>query len=205
MTNQVLLVVKNPPASAGDTKDASLISGSGRSPGEGNGNPLQYSCLENPIDRGAWPATVHEVTESQTQQTTPDLSNTPTFLASVFTVRTDTEIPDEAQEGFMALSAKEESSRLCGRLGQRVQWGSNILPWPQRYLALRVIGTAFWKYWWAFCRKVFYLYLHNGAESQLCVKPLFILNTFQSLLWLWRQALILWMPNREELVSIGPQ
>ena len=66
MTNQVLPVVKNPAASAGDTKDAGSISGSGRSPGEGNGNPLQYSCLEDPMDRGAQPATVHEVAESQT-------------------------------------------------------------------------------------------------------------------------------------------
>ena len=51
-------MVKNPPASAGD---AGSIPGSGRSPGEGNGNPLQYSCLGNSMDRGAWPATVHEV------------------------------------------------------------------------------------------------------------------------------------------------
>ena len=53
-------VVKNAPANAGDITDAGLIPGLGRSPGEGNGNPLQYSCLENPIDRGAW--TVHRVT-----------------------------------------------------------------------------------------------------------------------------------------------
>ena len=56
-------VVKNPPASAGDV---GLIPGLGRSPGEGNGNPLQYSCLENPIDRGAWWAIVHKVAESWT-------------------------------------------------------------------------------------------------------------------------------------------
>ena len=55
---------KNPPACAGD---AGSISGSGRSPGEGNGNPLQYSCLENPTDRGAWRATIHGVAESQTR------------------------------------------------------------------------------------------------------------------------------------------
>ena len=53
-------VVKNLPANAGDM---GLIPGSGRSPGEGNGNPLQYSCLENPMDRGAWWATVHGVTK----------------------------------------------------------------------------------------------------------------------------------------------
>ena len=61
-----MLVVKNPPANAGEIRDAGLIPGSGRSPGEGNGYPLQYSCLENPKDREAWQATVHGVTKSQT-------------------------------------------------------------------------------------------------------------------------------------------
>ena len=58
------LVIKNPPANAGDVRDPGSIPGSGISPGEGNGNPLQYSCLENPTDRGAWQATVHSVKES---------------------------------------------------------------------------------------------------------------------------------------------
>ena len=57
-------VVKNPPANAGDIRDTVSIPGSGRSPGGGHGNPPQYSCLENPMDRGAWWATVHWVTES---------------------------------------------------------------------------------------------------------------------------------------------
>ena len=57
-------VVKNQPASAGDTGDAGSIPASGRPPGGGNGNPLQYSRLENPMDKGAWWATAHEVTES---------------------------------------------------------------------------------------------------------------------------------------------
>ena len=60
-------VVKNPPANVGDTRDSVLISGSGQSPGEGNGNPLQYSCLENSMERGAWWATVRGVAKSQTQ------------------------------------------------------------------------------------------------------------------------------------------
>ena len=65
--SQVVLVVKNPTANAGDFIDAHLIPGSGRSPGGGHGNPLQYCCLENPMDRGAWWATIHRVTQSQTQ------------------------------------------------------------------------------------------------------------------------------------------
>ena len=55
----MVLVVKNPPATAGDIKDLGSIPGWGRSPGKGHGNPLQYSCLENSMDRGAWQATVH--------------------------------------------------------------------------------------------------------------------------------------------------
>ena len=62
-----MLVVKNPPANAGDLRDADLIPESGRSPGGENGNPFQYSCLENAIDRGAWQATVHEVAKSWTR------------------------------------------------------------------------------------------------------------------------------------------
>ena len=60
-------LVKNLPANAGDAEDTGSIPGWGRSPGEGNGNLLQHSCLENPMDRGAWQATVHVVTNSQTQ------------------------------------------------------------------------------------------------------------------------------------------
>ena len=65
--SQVMLVVKNPPTIAGDIRDMGSIPGSGRSPGGGHGNPLQFSCLENPVDRGAWPAMVHRVTKSRTQ------------------------------------------------------------------------------------------------------------------------------------------
>ena len=68
--SQVVLVVKNPPANAGDIRDVGSIPGSGRSPGGGNGNPLQYSCLENPMDRGAWRATAHGVTEWDTTEVT---------------------------------------------------------------------------------------------------------------------------------------
>ena len=63
---QAVLVVKNPPANAGDTRDVGSIPGSGRPPGGGHDNPLQYSRLENPIDRGAWWVAVHRVAKSQT-------------------------------------------------------------------------------------------------------------------------------------------
>ena len=60
-------MVKNSPANAGDARDTGLILESGRSPGGGNGNPLQYSCLENSMDRGTWWATFHGIAKSQTQ------------------------------------------------------------------------------------------------------------------------------------------
>ena len=58
-----MLVVKNSPASAGDLRDAGSIPGSERFPGGGHGNPLQYSCLENPMDRGAWWVIAHGITK----------------------------------------------------------------------------------------------------------------------------------------------
>ena len=65
--SQVAPVLKDPRASAEDIEGLASIPGSGRSPGEGSGDPLQYSCLENPMDRGAWRATVHRVTKSLTR------------------------------------------------------------------------------------------------------------------------------------------
>ena len=65
--SQMILVMKSPSVSAGDIRDVGLIPGSGRSLRGGHGNPLQYPCLENPMDRGAWWATVLRVTKSQTQ------------------------------------------------------------------------------------------------------------------------------------------
>ena len=72
----VALMVKNLLANAGNTRDAGSVSGLGRSPGEGNGTQLQYSCLENSIDRRAWRAIVHGVAKSQTQVSTHIHQNT---------------------------------------------------------------------------------------------------------------------------------
>ena len=79
-------VVKNLPAKA---RDMGSIPGSGRSPGEGNGNPLQYSCLGNPMDRGAWPATVHGGHKSQTQLSnyTITTNNKFTYLQTTTTTK----------------------------------------------------------------------------------------------------------------------
>ena len=63
----MVLVVKNPPVNAGDLRDTNSIPGPGKSSGEGNDNPLPYSCLENPMDKRAWWATVHGVTKSRTR------------------------------------------------------------------------------------------------------------------------------------------
>ena len=69
MASQLALVVKSPSANAGDTGDSGSIPGSGTSPGKGNGIPLQYSCLDNPMDRAAWWATVYRVAKSWTTGT----------------------------------------------------------------------------------------------------------------------------------------
>ena len=68
--SQMVLAVKNPPANAGDVRNSSSIPGSGKSPGVGNGNPLQYSCLWDSMDRGAWQATGHDTAKSQTRLST---------------------------------------------------------------------------------------------------------------------------------------
>ena len=73
-------LVKNSSASAGDTRDVGLIPGSGRFPGGEHGNPFQYSCLENPMDRGAWRAIVYRVTESDTTEVTEHTHNIPWYL-----------------------------------------------------------------------------------------------------------------------------
>ena len=67
LASQFVLMVKNPPANAGDVRKLGSIPGSGRSPGGGNGNPLQYSCLENTTDRRPWWAIVHSAAKSQTR------------------------------------------------------------------------------------------------------------------------------------------
>ena len=95
---QVALVVKNLPANAGDVRDTSLILGSGRSPGVGNGNQLQYSCLGNSMDREAWWAIVHGATKSQARLSSfifsPSLAmSISLFSESLAALQTSSSIP----------------------------------------------------------------------------------------------------------------
>ena len=81
--SQVVLMVKNLPANTGDARDMDSIPGSGISPGGGHGNPLRYSCLENPLDRGAWGLTVHSVAKSRIQlKILSTHTHTPTMLTT---------------------------------------------------------------------------------------------------------------------------
>ena len=80
-------LVKNQRTHAGDARDLGSIPGLGRSPGKGNGNTLQYSCLGNPMDRGAWQATVHGVTKSRTQLSAHAHTQTCLWDASFFPLR----------------------------------------------------------------------------------------------------------------------
>ena len=84
--SQVVLVVKNLPANAGDIRDASSIPGSGRRLGERHINPFQYSCLENPMDRGAWQATVHRVAESDMTEATEHAQTLNTCASFLFLI-----------------------------------------------------------------------------------------------------------------------
>ena len=89
----MVLIVKNSPVKAEDVQDLSSIPGLGISPGGGHGNPFQYSCLENPMGRGAWRATVHGVTESQIQLSTHTELNLLNGLKSYFQIVKENEYP----------------------------------------------------------------------------------------------------------------
>ena len=80
------LVVKNLPANIGDVRDVGSIPGWERSPGGGHRNPLQYSCLEHPMDRGAWWATVHRVSQSRTQQKQLSISHTHLLIPGMYQI-----------------------------------------------------------------------------------------------------------------------
>ena len=120
--SQVALVVKNLPANAKDIRDAISLPGSRRSPGVGNGNTLQYSCLENPMDRGAWWATVHEVAKSWTQLKQLCMPAFMIFMG-IPLVAQRAKNPPAMQETRVQSLAQEDP------LEKRMATHSNILAW----------------------------------------------------------------------------
>ena len=119
---QVALGVKNPPANAGDKRHVGLIPGSGRSPGEGNGNPLQYSCLENPMDRGAWRVTVHGATRVGHDWSDLQCTHTSHFLIKVLVVLSS----------FNSYLCKLFVKRLKGSTGHKMVNGDDNFSWHTR-------------------------------------------------------------------------
>ena len=99
--SQVVLAIKNLPANSGDVKDKGSIPEQGRSPGEGNGKPLQYSCIENPMDRGAYWAIVHRVTKSRTRLKQLHMHACTHTHTHTHTKRT---VCPEEQKGFSVIS-----------------------------------------------------------------------------------------------------
>ena len=105
----MVLLVKNPRANAGDIRDEGSIPGSGRSLGGRHGNPLKYSCLENPMEREAWQATVHRVTQSQTRLKRLRMQNHGPLLKTSYR-------PHSVQDRRSTLSGrKQQHSILTGR------------------------------------------------------------------------------------------
>ena len=122
--SQVALVVKYPPANAGDERNAGSIPRSGRSPGEGHGNPLQYSCLENPMDRGGWWATVHGVAKSQTWL---KLLSMPAHRGQIPWRRTHRTQGWERSLGWL-IKSRDEAAISLWRAGLDQESGPDYLP-----------------------------------------------------------------------------
>ena len=115
LASQVALVVKNLPANSGDIRDAGSIPGSGRSLGGGHGNPLQCSCLENPMDRRAWRATVHGIPKSKTPLSAHTLLRVPFmgpmvgFYPSILVEQSKKRKEEVARTGSLTTASGESS------------------------------------------------------------------------------------------------
>ena len=119
-------MVKNLPANAGDIRDAGLIPGSGRSPRGGHGSPLQYSCLENPLDRGPWWAMVHRVTKNKTRLKQLSMHASPFHLVShliAFSKFHLHQLEDPSCRGIPGGSDSKESACSAGDLDSILRLG----------------------------------------------------------------------------------
>ena len=108
---------KNPPANAGDARDVGSTPGSGRSPGREHGNPLQYSCLENSMDRGDWQATVQGVPKNQTEKSSYVYAMYAKLLQLCLTLRetTDYSLPDPSVHRILQARVLEWFAMLSSR------------------------------------------------------------------------------------------
>ena len=151
--SKVMLVIKIMPANVGDIRGVGSIPGLGRSPGEGNGKPLQYSCLENPKDRGAWWAMVHRVTKCWTQlkqlsmhACTPMLTCFPSGSESKESVRAVSESPVGQETQVWSLGQEDP-------LEQGMAIHSNVLtqkiPWTKELGRLQSMGLQRVRHNWA--------------------------------------------------------
>ena len=129
-------MVKNPPANTGDKRDTVLIPGSGRFTGVGNGNPFQYSCLENSMDRGAWQAVVHGVTKSWTCEHARIHTHTHTHNYLYFTRFTPTHCWSDGRRRYKFFLA--DKLKLID--GERTGWSWEQLSWME--LACQLTSQA---------------------------------------------------------------
>ena len=132
--SQMMLMVKNPPANAEDIRDAGSIPGLVRSPGRGHGNPLQCSCLENPVDREAWRATIHRVPKSQT------------WLKEISTVSFPRRLSLKDKGPCLTPSFSEKQSRVVGGSpgsGQLQSQRCAHLPWYYEQV-IRTLWSRLW-------------------------------------------------------------
>ena len=128
-------MIKNPSENAGDARDLALIPGSGRSPGGGHGNPFQYSCLENPMDKGAWRARVHRVTKSWTrlkrQHTHTHIHGEAEMRGSLLLTPNGTELP-------RWLSSKESACQSRRQKRCRFDPWVGKIPWRRSWQPIPV-------------------------------------------------------------------
>ena len=109
-------MVKNPPANTGDIRDLGSVPRWGRSPGEGNGNPLQHSCLDNPMDGGAWRAPVHRVAKSRTRMSTYIVVTNTRYQQFIININTEMLVQSLDQEGPLEEGMATHSSVLAWRI-----------------------------------------------------------------------------------------
>ena len=126
-------MVKNLPANAGHVRDVGLIPGLGRSPGEGHGNPLQYSCLENPMDRGAWRATAHRVAKSWTP-----LSNFTLFINCCLVSQKVKRLPAVQETWVRSLCWEDPLEKEMAIHSSSFSWE---IPWTEKPGGLQSMGS----------------------------------------------------------------